>query len=593
MQAKQASILWTTQTPGKGAVIVTGPDGNATTWPATMQTFSPASTDMASAYYQYRANITGLEPGTLYSYQVSSNGQPVSAGSGASRFRTAAQTSFSFLAFGDSGAVSEEQQSLVQLMAAETNVSLVLHLGDLAYSDGTFAELEQAYYAENAILMSRLPFFSTPGNHDYNTDSAAPYLAGFAPPESGVPAADIGRYYSFDWGNAHFTSLDTNLLGSARAQAMLDWLDADLAATTKHWRIVFFHHPPYPTGFHRGDPLCHAARQYINPIVEKHGVQLVLSGHEHGYERTYPLAGGNQVNPPTPSTMYVISGGGGGVLESVGSLPQCAISVQAFHYLRVDIRGEALTFTAIGLDGKEIERVSLGSQTPARISRVASKGDYGRAVAPGSLITVLGANLALENAVSPAGTVAAELSGVSLKVDGKNAGLVSVSSTEIEAQMPFGISGPVTLELSTPTGFASAQVIVSPTAPSLIEIVTPHGVFSSSNPASPGSGLSLYVTGLGELASDTGPVTPFEGQRAAAPVEVRLGRLRLQPSFAGAAPGAPGLYRVDVAVPAGLPDGIYALRVIAAGVSSRPANLDVITRGSADQNRRALARVSN
>ena len=535
-----------------------------------------------------------MQPGTEYSYSIAIDGQPLVSDATQFRFRTAPAGKFSFLAFGDSGAVSAEQLTLVHLMAAEPNISMVVHVGDMAYPDGTFQELEEAYFGVNFPLMRRLPFFSTPGNHEYNTDSGAPYLAGVAAPESNVPAADLGRYYSFDWGTAHFVSLDSNLLATPRAAAMLAWLEADLAATQQYWRIVFLHHTPYPTGFHLGDPICAAVQQFVNPIVESYGVQLVLAGHEHGYERTYPLVGGQPVSS-SPSTTYIVTGGGGGALEAVGSFPQTAISVQAFHYLRVDVEAKALTLSAIGLDGGQIDQVTLGAAPAIAIESVLSSGDYTPAVASGSLIAISGRNLGRTNAKSPGYPLPTELGGVSLKIGGQSVPLLSVSSTQIEAQIPYRTSGPVTLEVSTPTGFASADLTVAAAAPSLLEIVSQNRLFSSSNPVRPGNGVSLYLTGLGEVEGDieSGHAASFAPVRVVAPVEVWLGHARLEPNFAGLAPGHAGVYRVDIAIPKDLPDGIYAVRVVAGGVSSRPVNLDVVSRGRGDRNDRALAKIQS
>ncbi len=602
-------MLWTTQEAGSGTVTVIGADGGSLTRQASMQAFQPTDTGLASAFYQYQTDITGLQPGTLYRYSVAVDGQALVADASPFRFRTAPQAlvpdasqlrsrtpqadKFSFLAFGDSGAESPQQASLVQLMAAEPDISMVVHVGDLAYPDGTFEEFEDAYFGVNAPLMARLPFFSTPGNHEYNTDSAAPYLAVVAAPESGVPAADLGRYYSFDWGNAHLVSVDSNLLATARASAMLAWLDADLAATDRYWRIVFLHHTPYPTGFHLGDPICAAVEQLVNPVVERHGVQLLLAGHEHGYERTHPLAGGQLVGSSSPSTTYVVTGGGGGVLESVGSSARTAISVQAFHYLRVDVEGQALTLTAIGLGGSRIDRASLGAASHIAIDSVLSQGDYMPAVAAGSLVAISGQDLAGTDAVSQGYPLPTGLGGVSVKAAGQPVPLLSVSSTQIEAQIPYRVSGPVTLEVSTPNGFASTAITVLPEAPSLLEMVTQHGLFCGANPARPGDALSLYLTGLGEVRGDieSGQAAPFSSNPVVSPVEVWLGPMRLETRFAGLAPGRTGVYRVDVAIPWGLPDGIYALRVVAGGFSSRPANLDVVSCGPAYRNSRARSKV--
>ena len=500
-------------------MTVTSSGYGPVTVPASVQAFNPSETQLASTFYQYRADITGLAPATAHSYRVAMDGEDLASDPNQFWFRTAPQKRFSFLAFGDSGACSAEQQRLVELMSAEPDISMVLHVGDLAYSDGTFEQFESAYYGFNAPLMRRLPFFSTPGNHEYYTDFAAPYLSGIVAPESGVPAADQGRYYSFDWGDAHFVSLDSNLLSSSSAAQMLAWLNADLAATNQHWRIVFLHHTPYPTGFHLGDPACLAVQQLVNPIVERHGVQLVLAGHEHGYERTHALVGGEPAAPGSRSTTYVVSGGGGGALESVGSTPQCALSVEAFHYLRVDVKGrDALILSAVGLDGGTIDRVGLGSAA-------------------------------------------------GVEADGRAAGRLCVSPTQVQA----------------------------PTAPSLLAILAGERVFSATNPARPGKQIALYLTGLG-LTRQAVPTIrsgswPVSGAVPVAPMEVWLGERLVEPLFVGLASELAGIHRVDIEIPADLDDGVYAVCVVADGVSSRPANLDVVRSGTAYRRDRARTKV--
>jgi len=379
-------------------------------------------------------------------------------------------------------------------------------------------------------------------------------------PASRVPSQDQGRYYSFDWSNAHFVSLDSNLLLSSRATAMLNWLDADLAATSQKWRIVVLHHPPYPTGFHVGDPLCVAAKQLVVPIVERHGVQLVLSGHEHGYERSHPLAGNAPVDGSGPSTLYVISGGGGGALESVGALPQCAVSVEAFNYLRVDVDGDSLRLRAVGIKRETIDAVTLGQASPnARIDSVMSAGDYTRQVAAGSLICVTGQHLAPRTARGSVQDPPSNLEGVVVTADGVPAPLLSVAPGEINAQLPPSVSGRVQLQVTTPEGSVSASVDMLPAAPAILAVRSANRPLHYCNPVRPGSTVKLYLSGV-------------DGTQ---PIEIWLGKTRLESIFSGPEPGRVGVYRVEVVVPPQLSDGLYALAIIAGGATSRPANVDI------------------
>jgi uncharacterized protein (TIGR03437 family) len=593
VQADRASILWTTQEPVSGSVTLTGSDGSTITAQASMLGFQPSDTGMASAFYQYQADFTGLLPGKEYSYIVTVDGQNLASDPSQFWFRAAPQGRFGFLVLGDSGASSPEQQTLVQLMSTEASASMVVHVGDMAYPNGTFGEFDTAYYGMNAPLMRRLPFFSAPGNHEYYTGFAAPYLAGIAVPESGVPAADLGRYYSFDRGHAHFVALDSNLLATPSAAEMLAWLDADLAATSQYWRIVFLHHTPYPTSFHLGDPLCAAVQQYVNPIVERHGVQLVLAGHEHGYERSYPLAANQPVESSAPSTIYLVTGGGGATLESVSTSAQCALSVEAFNYLRVEVDRHELIVTSIGLNGGELDQLVLSSAKQMTLHNAVSMGDFTPAIAAGSLVSISGTNLASRSAESSRYPLATRLSGVEVRVAGQVLPLLSVSAEEIRAQMPYEVSGPGALEISTPHGFASRNITVSETAPSLLSISSGGAPFSSLNPARPGGEIALYLTGLGKVEGgiEPGHAAPLTPMPAIAPVEVWLGNTRIRPAFAGLHPGVAGVYRVDLTIPRDFQDGIYAMRVVAGGVSSRPANLDVISSGDGDRIDRARSKV--
>jgi Calcineurin-like phosphoesterase/IPT/TIG domain len=388
------------------------------------------------------------------------DGQALAADPTENSLHTPAPGEFSFLAVGDSGVNSLEQASMLQQMVAETNISKVIHVGDLAYQSGTFAQFDNYYFGLYASLMSRMPFFATPGNHEYLTNSAAPFLAVHAAPACGVPAQDLGRYYSFDWGDAHFVSIDSNLLSLDAGARMLTWLDADLAATKKYWRVAFVHHPPYPTGAHLGDPLCVLVQQKVNPIVERHGVQLVLAGHEHGYERTFPLIGGQKADPSRPSTTYVITGGGGASLETVGSLPQCVLSVSTHNYLRVDVKDAALTVKAMGLSGAVLDSFTLNPPPVVAFNGIVNARNTSAEIVAGNLVSVSGNNFA-PRAMFPSGlSLPTLLGGVSVMANGVAAPLFYVSPTHVSFLMPHELSGQVTVTVSTPNGSATGTASV-------------------------------------------------------------------------------------------------------------------------------------
>jgi len=272
--------------------LVAGADGPSRVFPASTAEFSTEQTGLGEGLFQHTAVLEDLQPGTQYRYQVRVDGQNTAA-DGPFSFRTAGVGTFSFLALGDSGTGSAEQIQLAQLMESEP-ASLLLHTGDIAYPSGSYWNYDRHYLGVYQAMMRRIPFYPCPGNHDHYDHGGEPYRAIHDLPAETVPERDRGLYYSFDWGDVHFIALDSNqpLDEAARGRgAMLQWLEADLARSRAFWRVVYFHHPPYATGHNEGDYLSRLARSLISPILERHSVPLVLNGHEHSFQRTYPIRG--------------------------------------------------------------------------------------------------------------------------------------------------------------------------------------------------------------------------------------------------------------------------------------------------------------
>lgn len=578
-----ASVLWATADQSSGVVEFTSERGDVRTAAAVVRQFPASETGLASAYFQYRADLTGLEPGALYSYRVLSDGQDVTPDTHLS-FRTAGPGPFRFLALGDSGTASAQQLQLAGEIEAETGVSLVVHVGDIAYPNGTFAQFQANYFDVYAPLMERVPFFPALGNHEYYTRNGAPYLAVNYLPSSNSSSPDAGRYYSFDWGDAHFVSLDSNLLPLTSGANMLTWLDSDLRQTRRYWKIVYFHHPPYPTGYHVNDAISALAREEVVPILERYGVQLVLSGHEHAYERSLPLEGGQPV-PQGYGTVYIITGGGGAARQSVGQSNLMAFQALAFEYLRVDVAAGRLVATAIGLDGGEIDSVTLTPAPQLASGGIVNSASFTPPLAPGSLVTLFGQNLAFTEQGAAGFPLPAQLVQTSVAVDGHELPLLYVSPGQINAQLPYGVNGALTLKLVNPDGAAEAQVSVDQTAPAVFNagsgpaVVHVSGnLVSATSPAAPSETIVLFVAGLGAVNGDiaagqAAPDSPLFP--AAAPDDVRVGNLSVKPSFAGLTPRFAGLYQINFQVPATLTPGTYPLRVFSQGSLSNTVYLPV------------------
>ena len=570
MQADRASILWTTSAAGDGKVVVTLPDGGTAEFPAAVRALTPALTQVSSTSYQYQADLTDLQPGKRYGYRVMQNGVWLTPGP--VFFQTAGPGKFSFLVFGDSGQNTTPQRMLVPLMNAEPDIAFLMHTGDLSYPQGTFALYETNYFGMNAPLFSRLPVFATPGNHDYLSDGATAFLACHAGPACGVDPADAGHYYSFDWGNAHFTYLDSNLMGTVSRDRMLDWLERDLGATRQFWKIVCLHHPPYPTGHHLGDSVCNAVRESINPILERYGVQLVLAGHEHGYERTAPLIADQPVAPGFGTT-YVISGGGGADLHDVNSGGVTEFALETYHYLRVDVDGSSLTIRATALDGSEIERTLLRPKPVIPAGGIVSTGDFSPSIAAGSLVSIFGDNLAPASASATGTALPAELGDVRVEFEGKPIPLIYVSPGQVNAEIPYDAPAGGWLELFTANGSARAQLSLLPTAPSILAVTANGAIATRANAPSAGAPVVVYATGLGACRQvAAGNVTLSQ---TITPVDVLFDQWRIHPLFAGLTPGFAGLYQVNFLLPAAVTPGTYLLRLATPDALSRLVSVAV------------------
>jgi len=547
----RATIIWTTRENSAGEVVYSKDSALWRSRAAVTRPHTFEETESTSPCYRHQVELTGLEPNTRYFYRVQQDGSDLAPNEGLS-FQTAGSGAFSFLVMGDSGMGSAEQSFLAKRLAQET-CSFVVHTGDLVYPRGSFDGYEEHYFRIHRDLMKQRAFFPCPGNHEYMTAEALPYLAVHATPESGVPAADNGRYYSFDWSNAHFISIDSNtpLVEAATGKGqMISWLEADLAGTRKFWKIVYFHHPPFPTGRHRDDPLSALARDHLVPIFERHGVQVVLNGHEHNYQRSHPIRGGD-VASDSSGTIYVTTGGGGANLYEAPANKLMAVAKAEHHYLRIRVDGHKMEVQAVGLDGREIDDFSLRPTPwidPAGALNAAS-GTAG--LSSGAFFSISGRNLAADNAVAKETPLPTELAGVSVSANGVRLPLLFVSPHQINSQIPFAAAGEILLRVQTDAGSAETKLKLSDAAPGIFVVARPHGeLITEKAPARPGEWLVAYANGLGPVRAATFGENAFA--RCALSVEVHIGATAVTPSFAGFTPGFPGLYQVNFLVPTGL-----------------------------------------
>jgi predicted phosphodiesterase len=289
--------------------------------------------------------LRGLDPGSTYHYSVEGVGGSAST----EGFRTAPvdeDSRFCFAVVGDSGSGGKGQLAVAALLE-RLGPDLILHVGDVVYPSGQERLYDRRFFAPYRNIIKTVPLFPVLGNHDVRKGNGAAYLENFHPP-LGSPSS-TKRYYSFDWGNTHFVALDSELYygdKGARPEEQRDFLEQDLAATRKRWKIAFLHRSPYGSSRHGGDE---RVTDDLEPLFTRHGVDLVFSGHDHVYERTVPVRG----------VTYVVSGGGGRRLYPAGNGALTASSVSAHHTVFVRVEGLRLLLEAVEAGGKVVDCFEL------------------------------------------------------------------------------------------------------------------------------------------------------------------------------------------------------------------------------------------
>jgi acid phosphatase type 7 len=275
----------------------------------TLSATNPTSTT------EHEVRISGLNLNTKYYYRFGSSTQALQAGT--DNFFTTAPADTTtrkirIAAFGDCGRNDNSFQtgtlSSYRNYVGSNPAEVLLLLGDNAYTNGTDAEYQSNFFnAYSATILKNHQLFPTPGNHDYystsQTSRTGAYYQNFTMPtaaQCGGVASGTEAFYSWDWGNIHFLSLDsygkenagtTRLYDTTGAQ--VTWVKQDLAANTKKWTVAYWHHPPYTMGSHNSDTeteLINIRQNFIR-ILERYGVDIIICGHSHDYERSYLLNG--------------------------------------------------------------------------------------------------------------------------------------------------------------------------------------------------------------------------------------------------------------------------------------------------------------
>ena len=369
--------------------------------------------------FQYEVTLSKLDPDTRYYYALYDGERRLTPADPSYQFVThppvGANKPVRFWATGDTGTARKAQWLVYDGMRNMTTgekrpIDFFLHVGDMAYYEGRDNQFQTRFFDVYDATLRQVVCWPTFANHEgitsKSTTGIGPFFDAYMVPTKGESGGEPSKregFYSFDYGRVHVVSIDSHELRAKATNEMIAWIKADLkrAKKTSDWLISFFHHPPYTKGSHDGDKeadMIHMRRVYL-PLLEEGGVDVILCGHSHIYERSMLLDGSygtNMVadgfvlddgdgNPhgdgpylksaglnPHEGMVQVVTGHGGTTLGRKATLPMVASTYFGHGSTIIDIDGDTLTGTMIGTGGEKLDQFSIvkrGKVKPVRFPK--------------------------------------------------------------------------------------------------------------------------------------------------------------------------------------------------------------------------------
>jgi 3',5'-cyclic AMP phosphodiesterase CpdA len=247
-----------------------------------------------------------------------------------------------FAIIGDTGTGTNKQQELADVMLQYQQAfpfETVLLLGDNLYGSETPADYRKKFQdIYQKLLDKKVKFYATLGNHDQPNEAFYEYFN-----------MNGKEYYRFSKGNVSFYSLNSNYMDKKQVK----WLEDELAKDTSEWKIAFCHHPPYSSGGKHGSDK--QLREVVEPIFVKYGVNVVLTGHDHFYERMKPQQG----------IYYFVSGAGGKLRE--GDVRDNSPLTEKFYdadmsFMLAEVVGNQMYFQVLSRTGETVDSGILVNQ---------------------------------------------------------------------------------------------------------------------------------------------------------------------------------------------------------------------------------------
>ena len=356
------SVTWRTSTEIEAAyaeIAVADASANFTTWRTQVTAKTEKWSQNTYSAHFHSVTFSDLKPDTLYAYR----GWSEKIWSAWYQFRTAKtnSNSFSFIYFGYA------QNNLLSLWSRVIRASILdvpkanflLHAGDLVNRANNDSDWEEWFQA-GSWIHAQLPIIATPGNHEYRTDSTGKrnlstlWRPHFTLPQNGPEGLEETVYF-VDYQGARIISLNSNQDLVKQA----NWLDNVLTKNPNNWSFLTFHHPVYSASKGRDNK---DLRELWKPIIDKHQVDLVLTGHDHSYGRGNNIGNGVNVRDEKNGTVYVVSVSGPKQyqLREDRWMTRAAENTQLYQVINVN--GDVLNYRAMTATGEIYDEFDLIKQ---------------------------------------------------------------------------------------------------------------------------------------------------------------------------------------------------------------------------------------
>jgi len=297
--------------------------------------------------HRHTGLLLGLEPDTTYYYWV---GDPASKRwSQRGEFTTAPDKvkPFSFIYMGDAQNGLDTWGKLVRgAHYRQPNAAFYIMAGDLV-DRGNERDDWDSLFANAKGVYDHRQLVPVIGNHECQGGHPTLYLKLFGLMQNGPANVERERAYAFEYSNALFVVLDSNLDPVTQTA----WLEEQLARSKAKWKFVTYHHPAYSSLPKRDNVKL---RELWTPLFDKYHVDMALQGHDHAYLRTYPMKGQKQVGSPAEGTVYIVSVSGTKLYEQdKRDYTEFGMTnVATYQVLDIQIEGDRLIYRAYDTDGK-------------------------------------------------------------------------------------------------------------------------------------------------------------------------------------------------------------------------------------------------